>query len=237
MEESFRQYGPALLLAAVMMALVFALLRGLSALREQAERELRALYQRDVDVYLERLENNRLLALVFRKSLLLLYRLEGYMKLGDDEKIRHTIAQLDRMKLPPRDRLEFYQQRLSYFASAGDAEQARASRDALAAFLKSSKADRLERYQAMRRDADQIVSVYADRDTSLIPALREQAAQTADPVQRGVVQYRLAKLYHFAGDGDMVQVYLKRAGKNLQKTVYAVMIEEALKDNSALERQ
>lgn len=237
MGEFFRQYGPVLALTAGMMALVFLLLRGLSALREQAERELRLLYQQNVELYLERLEHNKLLGLVFRKPVLLLYRLEGYMKQGDDEAIRRIIAQLDRMNLPPRDRVQFYQQRLSFYASAGDGEQARASRDALAAFLKKSKADQVERYQAMLRDADQIVSVYVDRDTSLIPALREQAAQTADPVRRGVVQYRLAKLYHFAGDGDMVQVYLKRAGKNLQKTVYAVMIEEALKDNSALERQ
>lgn len=229
--------GWLIVLTIVMMALVFIGLWGLSALRGQVERELRLLYQQNVELYLDRLEHNKLLGLVFRKPVLLLCRLEGYMKQGDDEAIRRTIAQLDRMNLPPRDRIQFYQQRLSFFASAGDREQARASRDALAAFLKKSKADRVERYQAMLRDADQIVSVYVDRDTSLIPVLREQAAQTADPIQRGVLQYRLAKLYHFAGDGDMTQVYLKRAGKNLQKTVYAVMIEEALEDNSALERQ
>lgn len=230
-------YGWLILPTVVMMALVFVGLWGLSALRSQAERELRLLYQQNVALYLERLENNKLLGLVFRKPVLLLYRLEGYMKQGDDAAIRRTIAQLDRMSLPPRDRVQFYQQRLSFFASAGEGEQARASRDALADFLKKSKADRVEKYQAMLRDADQIVSVYVDRDTALIPALREQAGKTADPVQRGVLQYRLAKLYHFAGEADMTQVYLKRAGKNLQKTVYEVMIKEALEDHSALERQ
>lgn len=54
---------------------------------------------------------------------------------------------------------------------------------------------------------DQIIGVYVERDTSLIPALRAQAADTADPVQRGVLQYRLAKLYHFAGNVEMRQVY------------------------------
>lgn len=229
--------GWLIVLTIVMMALIFIGLWGLSVLRGQVERELRLLYQQNVELYLERLEHNKLLGVVFRKPVLLLYRLEGYMKQGDDEAIRRTIAQLDRMNLPPRDRVQFYQQRLSFFASAGDGEQARASRDALAAFLKKSKADRVERYQAMLQDADQIVSVYVDRDTSLIPVLREQAAQTADLIQRGVLQYRLAKLYHFAGDGDMVQVYLKRAGKNLKKTAYEVMIKAALEDHSALERQ
>ncbi len=226
-----------LVLTVAMMVLVFLALRLLSALRTQAERELRRLYQQDVGLYLERLEHNRRLALVFRKSVLLLYRLEGYMKLGDDTAIRQIIAQLDQMRLQPRDELLFLQDRLSFFVSAGDWDEARASRDALVSFLQKTKADRQERYQKVIADADQIIGVYVDRDTSLIPALRTQAADTADPVQRGVLQYRLAKLYHFAGDGDMRQVYLKRAAKNLKNTYYAVMIKEAQEDPSVLERQ
>ena len=224
-------------LTAVMMLLVLLTLWGLSALRTQAERELRALYQRDVDLYLERLGHNRLLALVFRKPALLLCRLEGYMKKGDDEKLRRTIAQLDGMRLPPRDRVQFYQDRLSYFASTGEAGEARASRDALAAFLKRSGADRQEKYRKMLDDADQIVAVYLDRDTSLLPRLRQQAAETSDPTQRGILQYRIAKLFHFAGDRDMTSVYLKRARKNLQNTYYEVMIREAMEDPSVLDRQ
>ena len=104
-------------------------------------------------------------------------------------------------------------------------------------FLHKSKADRQAQYQKVIADADQIIGVYVERDTSLIPALRAQAADTADPVQRGVLQYRLAKLYHFAGNVEMRQVYLKRAAKNLQNTYYAVMIKEAQTDPTALERQ
>lgn len=90
-----------LALTLVMMALIFLALRLLSALRTQAEKELRRLYQQDVALYLERLEHNRRLKLVFRKSVLLLYRLEGYMKLGDNQMIRQIIAQLDQMSLQP----------------------------------------------------------------------------------------------------------------------------------------
>ena len=224
-----------LALTLVMMALIFLALRLLSALRTQAEKELRRLYQQDVALYLERLEHNRRLKLVFRKSVLLLYRLEGYMKLGDNQMIRQIIAQLDQMSLQPRDKLLFLQDRLSFFVSTWD--EARASRDSLVSFLHKSKADRQAQYQKVIADADQIIGVYVERDTSLIPALRAQAADTADPVQRGVLQYRLAKLYHFAGNVEMRQVYLKRAAKNLQNTYYAVMIKEAQTDPTALERQ
>ena len=226
-----------LILTLVMMVLVFLALRLLSALRAQAERELRLLYQRDVSLYLERLEHNRRLKLIFRPSMLLLYRLEGHMKQGDDPAIRQIIAQLDQMRLPPRDKLLFLQDRLSFFVSAGEWDQARASRDSLVDFLHKTKADRQDRYQKVIADADQIIGVYVDRDTSLIPALRAQAADTADPAQRGVLQYRLAKLYHFAGDGEMRRVYLKRAAKNLKNTYYSVIIKEALEDPAVLERR
>ena len=159
------------------------------------------------------------------------------MKLGDNQMIRQIIAQLDQMSLQPRDKLLFLQDRLSFFVSTGEWDEARASRDSLVSFLHKSKADRQAQYQKVIADADQIIGVYVERDTSLIPALRAQAADTADPVQRGVLQYRLAKLYHFAGNVEMRQVYLKRAAKNLQNTYYAVMIKEAQTDPTVLERQ
>ena len=221
----------------VMIALAFLGLQLLASLRAQAEQELRTLYQRDVGLYLERLENNKRLSLVFRRSMLLLYKLEGYMKTGQDDKILPIIRRLDGMRLPPRDKLLFCQQRLSYFVSVRDREQAMASRDALAGLLKKSRADRTERYQKVLRDADQIIGVFLDRDTKLLPALTQEAAETADPTQRGILQYRIAVLYHFAGDESKVQTYLKRAAKNLKNTYYSVMIKEALQDPAALERQ
>ena len=181
-----------LALTLVMMALIFLALRLLSALRTQAEKELRRLYQQDVALYLERLEHNRRLKLVFRKSVLLLYRLEGYMKLGNNQMIRQIIAQLDQMSLQPRDKLLFLQDRLSFFVSTGEWDEARASRDSLVSFLHKSKADRQAQYQKVIADADQIIGVYVERDTSLIPALRAQAADTADPVQRGVLHKALS---------------------------------------------
>lgn len=142
-----------LALTLVMMALIFLALRLLSALRTQAEKELRRLYQQDVALYLERLEHNRRLKLVFRKSVLLLYRLEGYMKLGDNQMIRQIIAQLDQMSLQPRDKLLFLQDRLSFFVSTGEWDEARASRDSLVSFLHKSKADRQAQYQKVIADA------------------------------------------------------------------------------------
>lgn len=220
----------------LLMILVFIALYLLSLARTQSERELRALLQRDPQLYIERLENNRRLKLVFRPAVLLLYKLEGYMSLNDDGKCRELIAKLDGMKLQPRDRLQFYQTKLSFYAYAGDGEQAKATLTQLEDFLHKSGADEVDQYKKLLRQARQIVAVYVDKDISMLPKLQRQAAATKDGADRGLLQFRIAKLSHYAGDEDQAEVYLNRAAKNLKNTAYSVIIDSALEDHSVLER-
>ena len=220
----------------LLMILVFIALYLLSLARAQSERELRALLRRDPRLYIERLENNRRLKLVFRPAVLLLYKLEGYMSLNDDGKCRELIAKLDGMKLQPRDRLQFYQTKLSFYAYAGDGEQAKATLTQLEDFLPKSGADAVDQYKKLLRQARQIVAVYVDKDISMLPKLQRQAAATKDGADRGLLQFRIAKLSHYAGDEDQAEVYLNRAAKNLKNTAYSVIIDSALEDHSVLER-
>lgn len=220
----------------LLMILVFIALYLLSLARAQSERELRALLRRDPRLYIERLENNRRLKLVFRPAVLLLYKLEGYMSLNDDGKCRELIAKLDGMKLQPRDRLQFYQTKLSFYAYAGDGEQAKATLTQLEDFLHKSGADEVDQYKKLLRQARQIVAVYVDKDISMLPKLQRQAAATKDGADRGLLQFRIAKLSHYAGDEDQAEVYLNRAAKNLKNTAYSVIINSALEDHSVLER-
>ena len=220
----------------LLMILVFIALYLLSLARAQSERELRALLRRDPRLYIERLENNRRLKLVFRPAVLLLYKLEGYMSLNDDGKCRELIAKLDGMKLQPRDRLQFYQTKLSFYAYAGDGEQAKATLTQLEDFLHKSGADEVDQYKKLLRQARQIVAVYVDKDISMLPKLQRQAAATKDGADRGLLQFRIAKLSHYAGNEDQAEVYLNRAAQNLKTTAYSVIIDSALEDHSVLER-
>ena len=220
----------------LLMILVFIALYLLSLARAQSERELRALLRRDPRLYIERLENNRRLKLVFRPAVLLLYKLEGYMSLTDDGKCRELIAKLAGMKLQPRDRLQFYQTKLSFYAYAGDGEQAKATLTQLEDFLHKSGADEVDQYKKLLRQARQIVAVYVDKDISMLPKLQRQAAATKDGADRGLLQFRIAKLSHYAGNEDQAEVYLNRAAKNLKNTAYSVIIDSALEDHSVLER-
>lgn len=220
----------------LLMILVFIALYLLSLARTQSERELRTLLRRDPRLYIERLENNRRLKLVFRPAVLLLYKLEGYMSLNDDGKCRELIAKLDGMKLQPRDRLQFYQTKLSFYAYAGDGGQAKATLTQLEDFLHKSGADEVDQYKKLLRQARQIVAVYVDKDISMLPKLQRQAAATKDGADRGLLQFRIAKLSHYAGNEDQAEVYLNRAAKNLKNTAYSVIIDSALEDHSVLER-
>lgn len=229
-------YALSIGMCVLLMILVFIALYLLSLARTQSERELRALLQRDPRLYIERLENNRRLKLVFRPAVLLLYKLEGYMSLNDDGKCRELIAKLDGMKLQPRDRLQFYQTKLSFYAYAGDGWQAKATLTQLEDFLHKSGADEVDQYKKLLRQARQIVAVYVDKDISMLPKLQRQAAATKDGADRGLLQFRIAKLSHYAGDEDQAEVYLNRAAKNLKNTAYSVIIDSALEDHSVLER-
>lgn len=228
-------YRPFLIAFAIMVVLVFALMLILQYARHTAEAELNTLFNRNASLYLERLENNRLLKLVFRRPVLLLYMLRGYLKTGDDSEIRKIIAQLDGMKLEPGDKVEYLQNRMSFFVSVGDTTEAKLSFEKLRGYLCSVHADEVDKYRAMIDEGKEIIRVYIDRDTSYIDELIEKAERTEHPVLRGVMYYRLAKLSHFKGDIAGRERYLSLAENTLKGTDYEEIIKEALKSPEILE--
>ncbi|MGE4277345.1 MAG: hypothetical protein AB7E30_09275 [Lawsonibacter sp.] len=228
-------YKPFIIAFAVMAVLAFGLMRLLLYTRRNAEDELTGLLHRDTGLYLERLNNNKLFRIIFRRPVLLLYKLDGYMKTGGDEEIRAIIAELDRMKLEPRDRVDYLQKRMSFFVSIGDAEEGKRSFDQLSAYLHATRADEVERYQAMLDEGREIIRVYLDKDTSYMEELLSKANDTEHPVLRGVMYFRLAKLAHFKGDARAREKYLSLATETLSNTDYEVLIKAALDEPEILE--
>lgn len=224
-----------ILIFAVMAVLVFFLLQFQAAMREHMTGTIEALLRQNPRLCLERLDHNRRLKLLFRKPVMELWRLDAYMALGEDDKARQTISGLRGMKLEPRNKLELYQKELSFYASCGEGELAKKARDDLKAFLKEAGADKEKTYAAILDEADIIIGVYVDHDTGLLKKLVGRAEHTKNDVMRGITQYRIAKLAWFKGDAAMVQTYLSRAGKNLQGTWYAPIIEAAKVDPRILE--
>ncbi len=233
-EKFWNAYEPFIIAFAVMAVLVFVLMRLLLNFRYQAEDELEALLKTNPGLYLERLNNNKRLKLVFRKPVLLLYRLDGYMKTGDDAKIREIISTLDGMRLEPRDKVEFLQRRMSFFVSAGETDEAKASFQRLSDYLHSVKADEVERYRVMLDEGEEIIRVYLDKDVSYMGALVRKVKREEHPVLRGVMYYRLSKLAYFKGDETLTQAYLDKAAQTLSGTDYEQIIRLAREDPQIL---
>lgn len=222
---------------AAMAVLIFLLLRLQAGLRDHAAQTIVRLLQTDPALCAERLKHNRKLKLIFRKPILTLWKLDAYMALGEDAKAAETIKALDRMRLEPHDKLEFYQKRLSYYAAAGNYAEAKASRDSLKAFLRQMKADKIAPYAEILSEADLIFGIYIEHNTALIPKLIGRASHTKNDIMRGITQFRIAKLAYFKEDADLMHTYLSRAAKNLHGTWYDAIIEEAMENPSILERK
>lgn len=223
------------LIFAGMSVAMFLLLRLQVALREQMARTVRTLLVQDPKLCLERLERNWRLKWLFRKPILLLWKLDCFMALGEDGRARQTIGLLRKAKLEPMDKLELYQKEISFFATSGDGERAKKACADLKDFLKEAGADKEKHYAAIMEEAEIIIGVYVDHNTGLIKKLVGRAEHTKHDIMRGITQFRIAKLAWFKGDTEMMELYLNRAGKNLQNTLYAPIIEAAKADPRVLE--
>ena len=218
----------------VMVALAFALIRLTVAVRASAEKELAKLQYANPTLFLERLQNNRRLTWVFRKSEILLMQLDGQMRLGQDDQIQRLIRILDAQRLLPREKVDYLQKRMSFFASIGEVEEAKDSFVKLATFLRSVKADEIEKYRIILEEGEEIIQVYLDKNPEYRSTLLAKLDTTTNPIQKGIRLYRLAKLSWFANDETAARGYLAQAKPLLAGSDYAPIIEQAQENPSIL---
>jgi hypothetical protein len=230
----FDTYKLAIISFVVMVLLAFVLIRLTLSLRTSAEKELEQLQYSNPALYVERLQNNRRLTWVFRKNETLLMQLDGQMRLGQDEQIQRLIATLDAQRLLPREKVDYLQKRMSFFASIGDVEEAKASFEKLEIYLRSVKADQVKRYRIMLEEGEEIIQVYLDKNPDYRVTLQSKLTSTTNPIQKGIRLYRLAKLSWYARDEVSARAYLDQAKPLLAGSDYAPIIEQAEEDLSIL---
>jgi len=230
----FETYKLAIISFVVMVLLAFALIRLTLALRASAEKELAQLQYANPTLYLERLQNNRRLNWVFRKNEILLMQLDGQMRLGQDTEIERLIRRLDGQRLLPREKVDYLQKRMSFFASIGEVEEAKESFINLTNYLHSVKADEVEKYRVMLEEGEEITQVYLDKNPEYRSTLLAKLDTTTNPIQKGIRLYRLAKLSWFANDETAARSYLAQAKPLLAGSDYAPIIDQAQEDPSIL---
>ncbi len=181
-------------------------------------------------LYQELLNNNRL-KLLFRKQMIDIMRLDGYLLAGNDEKIVELIDGLDDLKLEPREKLNFYQKRFSYFVEKNNQEEAKVSLKLLKTFLAKEKDIK---FQEILKEAVLVYDIYITHNTKLIPELIEKTKVTKDKIVKGITEFRIAKLYYYENNPDQINIYLNKAKENVKGTYWYPIVLEAKKNHTVL---
>lgn len=218
----------------VLALIVFGVLTLLGRARQASEKRLESLLDNNVDLYLEVLQKNRLFPLIFTKETRYMYLLDGYLAKCDDDKTLATIKKLDKMSLQPKQKVDFYQKRLSYFVQIHNDQEAVNSCDKLKEFLTKAKASNVAKYREIILEAEAIIKIYVEKDVNFIDALIQKATKTQNNVTRGITQYRVARLAYIKQDKELVDKYLSRAKVNVKGTAYEEIVDKAISDKTTL---
>jgi tetratricopeptide (TPR) repeat protein len=204
----------------------------MATVRKRTVSELNRLLHQEGNfiLYQELLDNPRL-RLSFRKQTLMILKLRGYLLSGDECKIKELIAYLDRSRLTVYEKTDYYQKRFSYFAQKQDAKETEISLN----YLKSlEKKDRRKTIRGVISEAELIYEIYIRHNPKIIPRLLEAETNYQNNIQKGITEYRLAKLYYFDNQPEKARAYLEKAKINTEGTYWHPVILEALKNNQVL---
>lgn len=179
-------------------------------------------------LYHELLSKKRL-RLILRKELIDIFHLNGYLHEGNTEKIKKMFMKLDQARLEPYEKLEYYQKRFSYFVEQNNKAEAKNSLRLLKSIFKKDN--------EITKEADLIYNIYILHDTSLIPELIAKIDKTSDKIMKGITQYRIAKLYFYDKNYELVDFYLNEALENVKGSYWYPIVVEAKKDKRILAKK
>ncbi len=219
-----------LYLVALLIVSIFIMLI-LGKIRQKAIEQLNTLLyvQNDAVGYLTLLENKKL-TIVFKKSTIMLYKLDGHLICGNSGQINFIFDEISKMKLEPKEKIEFNMKKLSYYACEGNKEK---SESALACIEKILNKE--EKYKYIVQEAQLIFDIYINKNTKNISKLKAMFKNEKGSVQKGITLYRIAKLEHFDGRDAKAEEALLSAKGYLKGTHWYEICCEAIKNKDVLD--
>jgi|SRR5690554_2186508 len=184
-------------------------------------------------LYQELLNNTRL-RLIFRREMIDILKLNGYLLEGNETNIKKMFFKLDNTKLEPYEKLDYYQKRFSYYVEHKDSEEAKKSLLMLKDIFSKAKN---QKAISIVEEAELVYDIYILHNTKLIPKLIKKENKINDPIIKGINQYRIAKLYYYENNHKQVDIYLTKALDNVKGTYWYPIIVEAKKDYSILDKK
>jgi hypothetical protein len=205
----------------------------LSRLRQATTLELeRTLYgKNDADLYLRLLENPRL-KLLYRKTTLLLFRLNAQLIKGDDAAIAMTLTTLAGAPLTRGEKLEYLSKELSYHCEKQNEEEARAALEGIESLLKKPRPNQ----QVLLDECRLIYAIYIQHDQKMLESLKNALKTQRDP-EKTLTYYRIAKLQYYAGDPKAAKETLLLAKNIKSQSAWSAIVTLAAEDLSILDRK
>lgn len=221
---------------AIFIMLVYGSFYFLSVIRKKTINELNHLLLNERNYFLyQELLNNKKLRIVFSKAQIAVLQLQGYMMEGDDEKIISLISDIDEMKLKGYAKLNYLLKRFTYFIDILNQDESKHSLDMLESLVLNAKSN--DDAIKLLNEARFTYAIYIDKDITLIPKLKSMIDKDNHPQVKGILMYRLAKLYYFNKQNTVAISTLKQAKKLMIGTYYEDIINQGLSDLKILEEK
>lgn len=203
----------------------------LSRLRKATTLELeRTLYiKNNPQLYLKLLENPRL-KLLYRKSTLLLFRLNAYLLKGNDPEISTLFSALQNAVLTRGEKAEYLVKKLSYACEKQNREDAKKALEEVEKLFKKAKQTNL------LEECRLIYAIYIEHDTQQIGRLKNSLTMQNDP-QKILTYYRIAKLHYYDGNHEAANESLMLAKNIDTQSAWSDIVALAIKDLSILKRK
>jgi hydrogenase maturation factor len=207
--------------------------RILTIIRYRTLNELNQLLMKERNYFLyQELLSNKKLRLAFSKKQIALLKLKGFMMEGKDQEI---IQLINMMNLKGYSKLDYLLKRFTYFIEVMNSKESKHSLNMLEELTAKAKDNKDAR--DIIQEARLTYAIYIDRDTSLIHKLNEMIDKTDNDKVKGIIYYRLAKLYYFDQSNKYMNKALAEAKTLLAGTYYEDIIMKAQIDPIILEKK
>lgn len=184
------------------------------------------------DLFINKLESIQGKIFINKKTRL--FRLiDAYALKQDINLVIKVFKELEAKKLSFGQKVSLYEKEVSYYVQNQKYEEAKTANDKVQELAKQVE---IQDLQAIAKDCQALIEVYVNKDGSLASVMADNGDKANIDSVKGTYYFRAAKCYYYRNDNKMIEKYLEKAQKYLNKTSLKNVIEECIKDHNCLDK-
>lgn len=185
----------------------------------------------NADEYLRRLDN--LEGKIFlNKKVRLFRKIDGYAMKNDSNGVVETFKELETLKLSFGQEVSLYEKEVDFYINNKMHEQAKVANDKIQEL--ASKVE-IPDLQKIADNCNALIDIYINKNGKLANEMVKMGDEATIETVKGTYYFRAAKCFYFKKDNKMVEKYLNKALKNLNKTSMGPIVAECIEDHTKLE--